>query len=206
MSTVAHFLARFSARLSGMTYQVSGRKSAQVTALALVAGWWGMSARAGEPLVTESFINAPVAEVWRVFTTSDGYLGLGVAQARVDLRIGGEITSHYDAKGKLGDAETIVNEILAYEPERMLTLRIKQAPRSFPHRDAIGGTWTVIYFNPAGENMTQVRIVGLGFTDDPASQAMRAHFERGNRWSLDHVAKRYWPKCSSCEKEQKASD
>ena len=38
--------------------------------------------------------------------------------------------------GKLGDAETIVNEILAYEPERMLTIRVKQAPASFPHRDA----------------------------------------------------------------------
>ena len=46
----------------------------------------------------------------------------------------------------------------------MLAIRIKQAPASFPYRDAIAGTWTVIYFTPAGENMTQVRIVGLGYT------------------------------------------
>lgn len=172
--------------------------------LALLAGLCATAVRAGEPLVTESFINAPVTEVWRVFTTSDGYLGLGVAQARVDLRIGGEIASHYDAKGKLGDAETIVNEILAYEPERMLAIRVKQAPQSFPHRGATAGTWTVMYFTPAGENMTQVRIVGLGFGDDPASQQMRAFFERGNRWTLDHVAKRYWPKCAKCEQEKKS--
>ena len=50
--------------------------------------------------------------------------------------IGGEIRSHYDPKGSSGDAETIVNEILAYEPERMLAIRIKQAPASLPHRDA----------------------------------------------------------------------
>jgi hypothetical protein len=82
----------------------------------------------------------------------------------------------------------------------MLALRIKQAPASFPHRDAIVGTWTVIYFNPAGD-MTQVRIVGLGYDDSPASQAMRKFFAEGNRWTLEHIAKPYGPKCKLCEKE-----
>src|SRR5262245_51725363 len=36
---------------------------------------------AAEPLVTEGFINAPVREVWRLFTTSEGYKAFGVAQA-----------------------------------------------------------------------------------------------------------------------------
>ncbi len=165
-----------------------------------VLGWLATTAWGTEPQVTEGFVNAPVAEVWRLFTTADGYLATGVAHADVRLAIGGEIRSHYDPKGKLGDAETIVNEILAYEPERMLALRIKQAPESFPHRDAIAGTWTVIYFNPAGD-MTQVRIVGLGYDDSPASQAMRKFFAEGNRWTLDHIARPYWPKCKLCEKE-----
>jgi len=168
--------------------------------LAAAAGWFAAAAWAVEPQVTEGFVNAPVAEVWRIFTTSEGYLATGAAQADVRLAMGGEIRSHYDAKGTLGDAETIVNEILAYEPERMLAIRIKQAPASFPHRDAVAGTWTVIYFAPAGE-MTQVRIVGLGYNDSPASQAMRKFFAEGNRWTLDHIAKPYWPKCKLCEKE-----
>jgi uncharacterized protein YndB with AHSA1/START domain len=176
-----------------------------VSLAALLMALLANGAAAAEPLVTEGFINAPVAEVWRIFTTSEGYLATGVAQARVDLRIGGEIQSHYggpDGKqGQLGDAETIVNEILAYEPERMLAIRIKQAPASFPHRSAIDGTWTVVYFNPAGENMTQVRLVGLGYRDTPESQALRQFFEQGNRWTLDHIAKRYWPKCPRCERE-----
>jgi uncharacterized protein YndB with AHSA1/START domain len=174
------------------------RKMAVFVALAGVscAAAWG-----SEPQVTEGFINAPVAEVWRLFTTSEGFLATGAAQAEVSLRIGGEIRSHYDAQGKLGDPETIVNEILAYEPQRMLAIRIKQAPTSFPHRAAVAGTWTVIYFNAAGENMTQVRIVALGYTDEPHSQAMRKFFEQGNRWTLDHIAKRYWPKCARCERE-----
>jgi uncharacterized protein YndB with AHSA1/START domain len=168
--------------------------------LAAAAGWFTGVAWGAEPQVTEGFVNAPVAEVWRLFTTSQGYLATGAAKAEVQLAIGGEIRSHYDPKGTLGDPETIVNEILAYEPERMLAIRIKQAPASFPHRDAIGGTWTVIYFNPAGD-MTHVRIVGLGYDDSPASQAMRKFFAEGNRWTLDHIAKPYWPKCKLCEKE-----
>ena len=158
-----------------------------------------------EPQVTEGFINAPVAEVWQLFTTSEGYKATGVAQASIDLRIGGEMRTHYDPQGTLGDARTIVNEILAYEPERMLALRIKRAPADFPHKEATSGTWTVIYLNQAGENMTQVRIVGLGYTDTPASQAMRKFFEDGNRATLDHIAKRYWPKCARCEKEAAAA-
>jgi len=158
-----------------------------------------------EPQVTEGFINAPVAEVWQLFTTSEGYKATGVAHAAVDLRIGGEIRSNYDPKGNLGDPGTIVNEILAYEPQRMLAIRIKQAPAGFPHKDAIPGTWSVMYFNPAGENMTQVRIVGLGYTDAPGSQAMRKFFEDGNRATLDSIAKHYWPKCARCEKEATAA-
>ena len=164
---------------------------------------FGAPARASElaPLITEGFVNAPIREVWTLFTTSEGYRKTGVAQAQVDLRIGGEIRTHYDPKGRLGDPETIVNEILAYEPERMLAIRVKQAPASFPHRSALDGTWSVIYFAPAGENVTQVRIVGLGYNDSEASQAMRKFFVEGNRWTLDHIAKQYWPQCPRCKKE-----
>jgi uncharacterized protein YndB with AHSA1/START domain len=155
-------------------------------------------ARAADAQITEGFINTSPAEVWRMFTTAEGYKLTGVALAEVDLKIGGLIRTRYDAKGQLGDPQTIVNEILAYEPERMLAMRIKQAPQGFPYPDAIAGTWTVIYMNPAGDNMTQVRIVGLGYTDEPQSQAMRKFFSEGNRWTLDHMAKPYWPKCAKC--------
>ncbi|MDY6948721.1 MAG: SRPBCC domain-containing protein [Pseudomonadota bacterium] len=162
------------------------------------------SAQAAEPQLTEGFINTAPAEVWKIFTTAEGYKQTGAAQAEVDLRIGGTIRAHYDPKGQLGDANTIVNEILAYEPERMLALRVKQAPADFAHADALAGTWTVIYLTPAGDNMTQVRIVGLGYTDSAQSQALRRFFSEGNRWTLDHIAKGYWPKCAKCVAEEAA--
>ena len=163
-------------------------------------GFMVSAAQGAEPQVTEGFVNAPVGDVWRIFTTSEGFKATGVAHAEVDLRIGGTIRTHYDPKGVLGDAETIVNEILAYEPQRMLTIRIKDAPASFPYRTAMRATWTVIYFTPSGD-MTHVRIVGLGYGDDAESQAMRKFFAEGNRQTLDHIAKPFWPKCAHCEKE-----
>lgn len=158
-------------------------------------------AAASDAQVTEGFINLPVAEVWKLFTTADGYKKTGVAQAEVDLRIGGAIRSHYDPKGRLGDPETIVNEILAFDPQRMLTMRIRQAPASFPHKDVAGQVWTVMYFNEAGAGMTQVKIVGLGYTADPQSQAMRRYFEAGNKATLERIAKQYWPQCALCKQE-----
>jgi uncharacterized protein YndB with AHSA1/START domain len=174
---------------------------AAVVLIGLILGWLALLTRpvaAAEPQVTEGFINTSTADVWRMFTTAEGYKLTGAALAEVDLKIGGLIRAHYNPQGQLGDAETIVNEILAYEPERMLAIRIKQPPAGFPYKDAVAGTWTVIYMNPAGDNMTQVRIIGLGYSDTPQSQAMRKYFAEGNRWTLDHIAKRYWPKCAKC--------
>ena len=162
-------------------------------------------AAAAEPQVTEGFINLATPEVWKLFTTSAGYQRIGVAQAEVDLKVGGTIRTHYDPKGRLGDANTIVNQILAYEPERMLALRLKQAPANFAHKDAIDTIWTVIYLNPAGEGMTQVRIVGLGYNDSPASQATAKFFAEANRSTLDHIANQYWPKCAKCVADEAAA-
>jgi hypothetical protein len=83
---------------------------------------------------------------------------------------------------------------------------VKQAPAHFPHKNALPGTWTVLYFTPAGDTMTHVRIVGLGYRDDPESEAMRKFFADGNRWTLDHIAKRYWPTCPRCKAEGAQGD
>ena len=189
-----------SARRTGMLQRL-GRG---LSAVLLSTAWlWSQATLAAEPQVTEGFINASPAEVWRLFTTAEGYKQTGVAHAEVDFKVGGTIRTHYDPKGRLGDANTIVNEILAYEPERMLAIRIKQAPADFKYPDAIAGTWTVIYLTPAGD-MTQVRIVGLGYTDEPQSQALRQFFAEGNRRTLDRIAKPYWPKCAKCVAEEAA--
>lgn len=73
-------------------------------------------------------LRAPAARVFEDLTTADGIVRLfAVAQARVELRVGGSWATHHDAGGKLGDAATSVLEVAAFEPARLLALRLPPA-------------------------------------------------------------------------------
>jgi uncharacterized protein YndB with AHSA1/START domain len=150
--------------------------------------------------VQEAVINAPVAAVWKVWSTSEGYKLLGVAYADVDLRIGGLIRSHYGAKGVLGDEETIENRILAYEPQRMIAFRIERPPKSFPFKEAWKTTWTVITFTDLGDGRTHVRAASMGYGTDPESVKMRKFFEAGNAWTLKHLQEHFDSAATAGEK------
>lgn len=144
------------------------------------------------PLVIEGEINAPVSEVWKIFSTAEGFKKFGVAKCDLDLRIGGLIRSHYNPNGVLGDDQTIVNEILAYEPERMMAFRIKQPPAQFPFsRAAWEDTWSVATLTDLGDGRTHLRLTGLGYTSDEESQAMRKFFDAGNRWTIQVLQQRF---------------
>ncbi len=143
-----------------------------------------------KPLVIEGDVDATPAVVWNLFTTKEGLESWMAAHADVDLRIGGVMRAHYDPKGVLGDPRTIGNTILAYEPERMLTIKATGLPEGFPFPTAIASMWTVIYFDSAADSRTHVRIVSLGIPDDEEGKKLYTFFERGNRVTLEHLQKR----------------
>lgn len=143
---------------------------------------------AHDPLVSEGIVAAPIEDVWRVFSTADGFKKLGVSQCDMELRVGGLIRTHYDLKGTLGDEGTIVNEILAFEPMRMLAIRIHKPPQSFPFSEATWKqTWSVTTLTPLDAARTHVRIAGLGYTDGEESSKMRKFFEAGNAWVIKYL-------------------
>jgi uncharacterized protein YndB with AHSA1/START domain len=137
--------------------------------------------------VNEGIIEAPIAEVWKILSTSEGYRAMGPALAEVDLRIGGTIRSRYRADGTLGDAETIENTILAYEPPRMMAIRISKPPVSFPFPNAWRSTWSVTTLTEAGEGRTSMRVASLGFGTDEESLALRRFFESGNQLTIESI-------------------
>jgi uncharacterized protein YndB with AHSA1/START domain len=141
--------------------------------------------------VNEGVVNAPVEEVWKLFSTSEGYKALGPALAEVDLRIGGMIRSRYGADGKLGDDETIENEILAYEPPIMMATRIHRTPKSFPFKEAWKNPWSVVTLTRLPDGRTHVRATSLGFGTDPESLQMRRFFEAGNQQVIGNIQRRF---------------
>jgi len=141
--------------------------------------------------VNEGVIDAPIEEVWKVFATSEGYKVLGPALAEVDLRVGGTIRSRYGADGALGDAETIENTILAYEPPTMMALQITKTPQSFPFKNAWRAPWTVLTLAPVDGGKTNLRAASLGFGSDEESVAMRRFFEAGNQSVIANVQRHF---------------
>ncbi len=151
----------------------------------LMLGATVVQAQDAPSFVNEGVVNASIEELWNVWTTDEGYKLLGPALADVDLRVGGLIRSRYMADGELGDAETIENEIMAYEPQHMLAIRIHKPPASFPFKEAWKNSWTVVTLTDAGSGQTRIRVASVGFGDDEESVAMRNFFERGNQYTIE---------------------
>jgi uncharacterized protein YndB with AHSA1/START domain len=142
-------------------------------------------------IVAEAVIDAPVSAVWELWTTKKGLESCIVARAEIDLKLGGKMLSHYNAKGVIGDPNTIENVILAYDPQRMLTLKVGKPPAKFPFKEAVKSMWTVVYFEPLGPDRTRLRVVGLGFGSDEEAKNLRAFFERGNDFTVKKVQEHF---------------
>ena len=138
--------------------------------------------------VLEMEIDASIDRVWDACTTTAGFKSWAAPLADVDFKIGGKWRANYNPQGKLGDATTIENTILSYDPRRMLSIRPTRFPQGFPFVEAARKTWTVFYFSPITQARTKVRLVGLGYTDDKQSQQLRAFFAQGNKFSLQKLS------------------
>ena len=150
---------------------------------------------ASEPALsqtTQGVVKAPIAEVWKVFSTADGFKKLGSALCEVDFRIGGLIRTHYNPKGTLGDEGTIQNEILAFEPEHMLAFRIQKPPKGFPFAEETWKhVWSVITLTDVGDGRTHVRIAGVGYPATEDGTKMRKFFEDGNAYVLKYLQNQF---------------
>lgn len=147
------------------------------------------AARAAElpPLTHEIVLNAPAEKVWSAFSTAEGYKLWGVAQVDIDFRVGGKIRTTYSADGKLGDAGTIEQTILAYEPMRMIAFSVSKCPEGFPFPNAITKTWNVAYIEDLGGGRTRLTLKGMGYDDSEESKKMREFFDAGNAWSMQKL-------------------
>lgn len=145
-------------------------------------------AKAGAPLVHETVIAAPVDNVWRAWSTSTGLSAWLAPLATIELRIGGKLAVSYDGSG-VATATAIENEILAFDPRRMLSFRVTNAPQDFAFAAAAAAMWTVVYLEPAGEAATRVRVVVNGLPED--ENEARAFFDSGNAQTLQRLAQRF---------------
>lgn len=137
--------------------------------------------------VFEVDMEASVDDVWNAFTTTEGLRSWVAPLADIDFRVGGKWRANYNKDGKLGDSTTIENTILCYDPKRMISLKATGFPKGFRFKDAARETWSIFYFEPAGEKRTKITVVGLGYNDTEQSKQMRSFFKVANKYSMDQL-------------------
>lgn len=132
----------------------------------------------------EIIVDATREEVWKAFTTSEGWISWATPVAFVDFRLGGTIETSYDPDAKLGNPSNIRHQIMSYLPGEMLSMRVIQTPPNFPHRELMAGLWAVFTFEDAGEGRTKVTSAGAGYREGEGYDTIYGFFETGNAMSL----------------------
>lgn len=132
-------------------------------------------------------IDAPVAKIWKLLISAEGWRSWAVPVAWVDFGVGGVIETSYTATAVRGQPGNIKNAILAYVPEQMLAIRNIQAPPNFEYAEDFGKTVTVINLRSLSKNRSRVELDGIGFLTTRAFDTLLKKFRFGDSWTLEQL-------------------
>lgn len=131
----------------------------------------------GTPIMRGARVAASPAEVWALWTTSEG-MSSWLTKAHIELAIGGPFELYFDASQPPGKRGSEGCRVLSFLPERMLSFSWN-AP---PHLKTRGEhTWVVLELVPMGTG-TAVHLTHSGWPDARLTEgdwpATYAYFER----------------------------
>jgi uncharacterized protein YndB with AHSA1/START domain len=135
-----------------------------------------------QQLVIEIEVPAPVSDVWRAFSTSEGLSTWLTPNATVDLRPGGEWTAHFPG-GSTGGGT-----IVSFVPEKEIVIAAL-APDQFPHVRA-ERTRATFQFQSRGE-ATIVRLTQTGWKSGPEWTRAYEYLVAGNAELMATLHKRF---------------
>lgn len=136
-------------------------------------------------------VKATPAEVWRAFTTAEGYREWVAPVAQIDLAVDGMIEASYSSTARIGDPNNIRNRIVAYVPERMFSIRNVQAPKQLPYRELFPQISTTIELEDLGGGRTRVMLTAVGYGQGVGFDTLYRHFEWGNAYTLNELKVRF---------------
>ena len=117
---------------------------------------------ADDSRVVQNFeIEADLNEAWKALTTNEGTKLWWAPLVEIDdFAVGGIIRSNYNSKGKIGDATTIENTILSFDPHRMISIRPTKFPTGFPFVEAAKNNGQYSTFRKFPRNVRKPRLWG----------------------------------------------
>ena len=138
---------------------------------AVNAGFFVAGGMEAPGIDVSALVSAPRSDVYRRFTTSDGWKSLLGTQADIDLRIGGPWEIYFDPNAKIGSNGC---QVLSYVPDEMVSFSWN-APPKFPDERA-KRTWVVVTFTDAADGKTSVRLRHFGFASDAQWPEVKQYF------------------------------
>jgi uncharacterized protein YndB with AHSA1/START domain len=131
-------------------------------------------------------VEATTEQVWRAWTTVEGVKTFFAADARIELRVGGEYEIYFDSDAPEGERGSEGCKILSYVPGSMLSFSWN-APPQFEKAREERAQWVVLFFLPVSERRTLVRFLELGWKDDEESQQVYRYFDRAWTFVLTNL-------------------
>lgn len=141
-------------------------------------------------LCHEIDLGASAADVWALFSTSEGLSTWMAPVAAIDARAGGMMEASYTPGARIGDAGNIFNRINAIAPGESLAISIARAPPGFPHADIAAELSTLIELEAIDATHTRVRVTMRGYREGEGFDVLHRHFNAGNAWTLRKLEER----------------
>lgn len=137
-------------------------------------------------------VNAPLDDVWKAFTTDDGFKRWAVPVTHITLGNDGMMESSYELTSKIGDPDNIKNKIIAYLPEKLIVLQNSHVPKGGPFDPVlIASIRTIITFEPVDAAHTRVTEAQVGYGEGAGYDDMYKHFRDGNAYALHTLAQSF---------------
>lgn len=140
-------------------------------------------------LKKEIILNAPTAEVWKKWTTTEGITSFFAPKANIELAIGGKFELYFLLDNPTGQQGSEDCKILSFLPEKMLSFSWN-APPQFPTvRNQ--KHWYVLEFNEINENESQLQLTGIGWQDSDEWNEVYNYFDKAWSMVLDNLKKSF---------------
>lgn len=150
------------------------------------------------PIVTEAVIAAMPADVWKCWTTHDGFKGFLGTENKIELKVGGPFEVYFSMEPPAGQRGSEGCTILSYEPESMLSFSWNAPPKFKWGRDQ--HTWVVVKILPAGAHGSKVVLKQMGFAELAAASPEHAEEAKQIREYFNNA----WPRVLGALKEHYA--
>ena len=147
-------------------------------------------------LKKEIVVAAPLAAVWRAWTTTEGVTSFAPPKADIELRVGGSYEWYFQPDAPEGSRGSEGCKVLSYLPMKMLSFSWN-APPSIPElRDAGVKTHVVVALSELGGGRVNVTLSQLGFGEGEPWDRYYSYFDKAWPWVLAELQKRFGPSAS----------